>query len=93
MGIGGTLALGMVLVVIYDFRLSSTNVKLLRAERDHLERLRRSGPTQHKRFSRIRITYMNDKTYAELGLRSSRVIGIYLEGILGAHEIPLLRHA
>ena len=34
MGIGGTLALGMVLVVIYDFRLSWTNVKLLRAERD-----------------------------------------------------------
>ncbi|KAJ5384253.1 hypothetical protein N7517_002164 [Penicillium concentricum] len=40
MGIGGTLALGMVLVVIYDFRLSWTNVKLLRAERDHLQRLR-----------------------------------------------------
>ncbi|KAJ5513855.1 hypothetical protein N7463_003407 [Penicillium fimorum] len=40
MGIGGTLALGMLLVVIYDFRLSWTNVKLLRAERDHLQRLR-----------------------------------------------------
>jgi hypothetical protein len=40
MGIGGTLALGMVLVAIYDFRLSWTNVKLLRAERDHLQRLR-----------------------------------------------------
>lgn len=89
MGIRGTLAFGMVLVVIYDFRLSWTNVKL----RDHLERLRRSGPTQYKMFSRIRITYIHDKTYAELGLRSSRVIGIYLEGILGAHEIPLLGHA
>ncbi|KAJ5835275.1 hypothetical protein N7447_001301 [Penicillium robsamsonii] len=40
MGIGGTLALGMLLVVIYDFQLSWTNVKLLRAERDHLQRLR-----------------------------------------------------
>ncbi|OQE46105.1 hypothetical protein PENCOP_c001G06815 [Penicillium coprophilum] len=40
MGIGGTLALGMVLVVIHDFRLSWINVKLLRAERDHLKRLR-----------------------------------------------------
>ncbi|KAJ5188928.1 hypothetical protein N7491_005250 [Penicillium cf. griseofulvum] len=40
MGIGGTLALGMVLVVIHDFRLSWINVKLLRAERNHLQRLR-----------------------------------------------------
>ncbi|KGO69516.1 hypothetical protein PITC_014060 [Penicillium italicum] len=40
MGIGGTLALGMVLVAIHDFRLSWINVKLLRAERDHLQRLR-----------------------------------------------------
>ncbi|KGO42295.1 hypothetical protein PEX1_042680 [Penicillium expansum] len=40
MGIGGTLALGMVLVAIHDLRLSWTNVKLLRAERDHLQRLR-----------------------------------------------------
>ncbi|CAI7637137.1 unnamed protein product [Penicillium viridicatum] len=40
MGIGGTLALGMVLVAAHDFRLSWTNVKLLRAERDHLQRLR-----------------------------------------------------
>ncbi|KAJ5960683.1 uncharacterized protein N7479_007833 [Penicillium vulpinum] len=40
MGIGGTLALGMVFVVIYDFRLSWINVKLLRAERARLQRLR-----------------------------------------------------
>ena len=40
MGIGGTLALGMVLVAIHDFRLSWVNVKLLRAERAHLQRLR-----------------------------------------------------
>ncbi|KAJ5209233.1 hypothetical protein N7449_003612 [Penicillium cf. viridicatum] len=40
MGIGGTLALGMVLVAIHDFRLSWANVKLLRAERNHLQRLR-----------------------------------------------------
>ncbi|KAI2678743.1 hypothetical protein CBS147317_2558 [Penicillium roqueforti] len=41
MGIGGTLALGMVLVAIHDFRLSWINVKLLRAERAHLQRLRK----------------------------------------------------
>lgn len=40
MGLGGTLALGMVLVAIQDFRLSWRNVKLLRAEREHLQRLR-----------------------------------------------------
>jgi hypothetical protein len=40
MGIGGTLALGMVLVAILDFRLSWINVRLLRAERNHLQRLR-----------------------------------------------------
>ncbi|KAJ5354843.1 hypothetical protein N7541_005887 [Penicillium brevicompactum] len=40
MGIGGTLALGMVLVAIQDFRLSWKNVKVLRAEKEHLERLR-----------------------------------------------------
>lgn len=40
MGIGGTLALGMVLVAIQDFRLSYRNVKLLREEREHLKRLR-----------------------------------------------------
>ncbi|OQE18578.1 hypothetical protein PENSTE_c017G03966 [Penicillium steckii] len=39
MGIGGTLALGMVLVAIQDFRLSYRNVKLLRSEREHLTRL------------------------------------------------------
>ena len=40
MGIGGTLALGMVLVAIQDFRLSRKNVKLLQAEKEHLQRLR-----------------------------------------------------
>ncbi|KAJ5101338.1 hypothetical protein NUU61_003560 [Penicillium alfredii] len=40
MGIGGTLALAMVLVAVQDFRLSWKNVKLLRAERTHLQRLR-----------------------------------------------------
>lgn len=40
MGIGGTLALAMVLVAIQDFRLSSRNVKLLREERGHLQRLK-----------------------------------------------------
>lgn len=39
MGIGGTLALGMVLVAIQDFKLSYRNVKLLQAEREHLTRL------------------------------------------------------
>ncbi|KAJ5773636.1 hypothetical protein N7457_008532 [Penicillium paradoxum] len=42
MGIGGTLALGMVLVAVQDFRLSWKNVKLLRAERAHLQQLQRS---------------------------------------------------
>lgn len=40
MGIGGTLALGMVLVAIQDFRLSRKNVKLLQAEKAYLQRLR-----------------------------------------------------
>ncbi|KAJ5852627.1 uncharacterized protein N7529_012012 [Penicillium soppii] len=40
MGIGGTLALGMVLVAIQDFRLSRKNVQLLQAEKEHLQRLR-----------------------------------------------------
>lgn len=40
MGIGGTLALGMVLVAIQDFRLSRKNVKLLQAEKAYLKRLR-----------------------------------------------------
>ncbi|CAG8910167.1 unnamed protein product [Penicillium egyptiacum] len=40
MGIGGVLALGMMLVAIHDFRLSWINIKLLRAERDQLQRLR-----------------------------------------------------
>lgn len=40
MGIGGTLALGMVLVAVQDFRLSRRNVTLLRSERAHLQRLR-----------------------------------------------------
>ncbi|KAJ5486878.1 hypothetical protein N7530_001178 [Penicillium desertorum] len=40
MGIGGVLALGMMLVAIHDFRLGWVNVKLLRAERDQLLRLR-----------------------------------------------------
>ncbi|KAJ6022725.1 uncharacterized protein N7446_013076 [Penicillium canescens] len=40
MGIGGTLALGMMFVAIQDYRLSWRNVKLLRAERAHLQRLR-----------------------------------------------------
>jgi hypothetical protein len=40
MGIGGTLALGMVLVAVQDFRLSRKNVKLLQAEKEHLQRLR-----------------------------------------------------
>ncbi|KAJ5594667.1 uncharacterized protein N7459_000875 [Penicillium hispanicum] len=40
MGIGGTLALGMVFVAIQDFRLSWRNVKLLREERAQLQRLR-----------------------------------------------------
>ncbi|KAJ5640130.1 uncharacterized protein N7484_007992 [Penicillium longicatenatum] len=39
MGIGGTLALFMVLVAIQDFRLSWRNVKLLREERVHIQRL------------------------------------------------------
>lgn len=39
MGIGGTLALGMVLVAIQDFRLSQKNVKLLQAEKAYLQRL------------------------------------------------------
>ncbi|KAJ5624816.1 hypothetical protein N7510_001125 [Penicillium lagena] len=40
MGIGGTFALGMALVAVKDFRLSWRNVKLLRAEREYLQRLR-----------------------------------------------------
>lgn len=40
MGIGGTLALGMVLVAVQDFRLSWRNVLLLREERTRLQRLR-----------------------------------------------------
>lgn len=40
MGIGGTLALGMVLVAVQDFRLGWENVLLLREERAHLQRLR-----------------------------------------------------
>ncbi|KAJ5152677.1 uncharacterized protein N7482_009155 [Penicillium canariense] len=40
MGIGGTCALGMVFVAVQDIRLSWRNVKLLRAERENLKRLR-----------------------------------------------------
>ncbi|CAL5866719.1 uncharacterized protein PFLUO_LOCUS929 [Penicillium psychrofluorescens] len=40
MGIGGTFALGMALVAARDFQLSWRNVKLLRMERGHLQRLR-----------------------------------------------------
>lgn len=40
MGIGGVFALGMALVAAQDFRLSWRNVKLLRAERTYLQRLR-----------------------------------------------------
>lgn len=40
MGIGGTFALGMFLVAVQDFQLSWRNVKLLRAERAYLQRLR-----------------------------------------------------
>ena len=40
MGLGGTFALGMTLVAVQDFRLSCRNVKLLREERRHLQRLR-----------------------------------------------------
>ncbi|KAJ5537640.1 hypothetical protein N7494_007119 [Penicillium frequentans] len=39
MGIGGTLALFMVFVAVQDFRLSWRNVKLLREERVHIQRL------------------------------------------------------
>ncbi|KAJ5949863.1 hypothetical protein N7454_001447 [Penicillium verhagenii] len=39
MGIGGTLALFMVFLAIQDFRLSWRNVKLLREERVHIQRL------------------------------------------------------
>lgn len=39
MGIGGTCALCMVFVAIQDFRLSMRNVKLLRAEREHLKKM------------------------------------------------------
>ncbi|KAJ5633320.1 hypothetical protein N7490_009659 [Penicillium lividum] len=39
MGIGGTLALCMVFVAVQDFRLSWKNVKLLREERVHIQRL------------------------------------------------------
>ncbi|KAJ6115364.1 hypothetical protein N7486_001142 [Penicillium sp. IBT 16267x] len=39
MGIGGTLALLMVFVAVQDFRLSWRNVKLLREERVHIQRL------------------------------------------------------
>jgi hypothetical protein len=40
MGLGGTLALGMVLVAVYDLRLSWKNIKLLRVEKLHLQNLR-----------------------------------------------------
>ncbi|KAJ5261152.1 hypothetical protein N7478_011747 [Penicillium angulare] len=40
MGIGGTLALAMVFVAIQDFKLSYRNVKLLKEERGHLQRLK-----------------------------------------------------
>ncbi|KAJ5771705.1 hypothetical protein N7520_002234 [Penicillium odoratum] len=39
MGIGGTFALCMVIVAIQDFRLSWRNVRLLRKERVHIQRL------------------------------------------------------
>lgn len=39
MGIGGACALCMVFAAIQDFRLSMRNVKLLRAEREHLKRM------------------------------------------------------
>lgn len=40
MGIGGTLALGMIFVAVQDFRLSWRNVRVLREERGHLDRLK-----------------------------------------------------
>jgi predicted outer membrane lipoprotein len=40
MGIGGTLALGMIFVAVQDYRLSRRNVRLLQDEREHLQRLR-----------------------------------------------------
>ncbi|KAJ5667778.1 uncharacterized protein N7477_006348 [Penicillium maclennaniae] len=42
MGIGGTLALGMIVVAIQDYRLSRRNVRLLQDEREQLQRLRQS---------------------------------------------------
>ncbi|OQD75609.1 hypothetical protein PENDEC_c006G05329 [Penicillium decumbens] len=48
MGIGGTLALGMAFVAVQDFRLSWRNVRLLRDEKEHLQRLRQYHSKNHE---------------------------------------------
>ncbi|KAJ5691885.1 hypothetical protein N7462_001308 [Penicillium macrosclerotiorum] len=83
MGIGGTLALGMVLVAIQDFRLSWRNVTLLRAEREHIKRLR-----QHHNKNPELVQLMNSRlgvSYREIG--TEVVDRIVMDLLMGAGSV------